>query len=54
MNFLPFRGIKRWSWEIYWLIQGFAARIVAPIFLAGLLVPNLSGILQAALQSTIY
>ena len=25
-NFIPFRGIKRWSWEIYWLIQGFAAR----------------------------
>ena len=29
-NFIPFRGIKRWSWEIYWLIQGFAAWIVAP------------------------
>ncbi len=47
-NFIPFRGIKRWSWEVYWLIQGFAAWIVAPILLAGLLVPGLFGILRSA------
>ena len=47
-NFIPFRGIKRWSWEIYWIIQGFAAWMVAPLVLAGLLVPNLFGILRAA------
>jgi L-rhamnose-H+ transport protein len=47
-NFIPFRGIKRWSWEIYWLIQGFAAWIVAPIILAWLLVPNVFGILHTA------
>jgi L-rhamnose-H+ transport protein len=52
-NFIPFRGIKRWSWEIYWLIQGFAAWIVAPLVLAGLLVPNLFGILHAAPPSSI-
>jgi L-rhamnose-H+ transport protein len=53
-NFIPFRGIKRWSWEIYWLIQGFAAWIVAPVVLTGLLVPNLFGILHAAPASSIY
>jgi L-rhamnose-H+ transport protein len=47
-NFIPFRAIKRWSWEVYWLIQGFAAWIVAPMVLAGLLVPNLFGILHTA------
>jgi L-rhamnose-H+ transport protein len=47
-NFIPFRGIKRWSWEIYWLIQGFAAWIVAPTLLASIFVPNLFGILRAA------
>jgi L-rhamnose-H+ transport protein len=52
-NFIPFRGIKRWSWEIYWLIQGFAAWIVAPLVLASLLVPNLFQILHAAPQSSI-
>ncbi len=44
-NFIPFRGIKRWSWEIYWLIQGFAAWIIAPLVLGSLFIPNLFGIL---------
>lgn len=52
-NFIPFRGIKRWSWEIYWLIQGFAAWIVAPIVLAGLLVPGLFGILRSSPPSAL-
>jgi L-rhamnose-H+ transport protein len=47
-NFIPFRGIKRWSWEIYWIIQGFAAWIVAPMVLALLLVPHLSTVMHAA------
>ncbi|HEY0162659.1 MAG TPA: L-rhamnose/proton symporter RhaT [Edaphobacter sp.] len=49
-NFIPFRGIKRWSWEIYWLIQGFAAWIVAPVLLASIFVPNLTGVLHTAYQ----
>jgi L-rhamnose-H+ transport protein len=52
-NFIPFRGIKRWSWEVYWLIQGFAAWIVAPIVLAYIFVPNVFGILHAAPQSSV-
>jgi len=51
-NFIPFRGIKRWSWEIYWIIQGFAAWILAPMVLALLLVPNLFTILGAAPTSS--
>jgi L-rhamnose-H+ transport protein len=47
-NFIPFRGIKRWSWEIYWLIQGFAAWIVAPVVLAWIFVPNVFAILSQA------
>jgi L-rhamnose-H+ transport protein len=45
-NFIPFRPIKRWSWEIYWLIQGFAAWMVAPSVIAWLFVPNLAKILH--------
>ncbi len=47
-NFIPFRGIKRWSWEIYWIIQGFTAWIVAPLALAAIFVPGLHGILRTA------
>lgn len=47
-NFIPFRAIKRWSWEIYWIIQGFAAWILAPVVLAYIFVPHVFGILRAA------
>jgi L-rhamnose-H+ transport protein len=47
-NFIPFRGIKRWSWEIYWIIQGIAAWLIAPSVLALLLVPNVFHILHIA------
>ena len=47
-NFIPFRPIKRWSWEIYWFVQGFAAWVVAPALLAWLLVPHLTDILHRA------
>ncbi len=47
-NFIPFRGIKRWSWEIYWIIQGVAAWLVTPLLLARMLVPDLFHILRIA------
>jgi len=50
-NFIPFRGIKRWSWEVYWIIQGVAAWLIAPTVLALCFVPHPFAILQAAHQS---
>ena len=47
-NFIPFRPIKRWSWEIFWIIQGFVAWIVAPEIFAFLFVPNVSVVLHTA------
>jgi L-rhamnose-H+ transport protein len=52
-NYIPFRGIKRWSWEIFWIIQGIAAWIIAPMVLALLLVPHLFPILHAAPSASI-
>ena len=53
-NFIPFRGIRRWSWEIYWLIQGFAAWIIAPTLLASIFVPHVFSILREAPASSIH
>jgi L-rhamnose-H+ transport protein len=53
-NFIPFRPIKRWSWEIYWIIQGFAAWIVAPFVLASLLLPDLAAVLHATPTATLW
>lgn len=46
--YLPFRGIRRWSWEIYWLVQGCVSWILAPAVFAALLVPGTMGILHGA------
>ena len=53
-NFIPFRGIKRWSFEIYWIIQGFAAWIAAPVVLCTIFVPDTFAILRAAPSHVIY
>lgn len=45
-NFIPFRRVRRWSWEIYWLIQGVAAWLIAPLLFAWIFVPHLGSILR--------
>jgi L-rhamnose-H+ transport protein len=52
--YLPFRGIKRWSWETYWLVQGTFSWIFAPLLMASLLVPQVSTVLHAAPASSIF
>jgi L-rhamnose-H+ transport protein len=50
-NFIPFRQIRRWSWEVYWIIQGFAAWIVAPVVLASIFVPHVFPMLGEAYRA---
>jgi len=52
-NFIPFRRVRHWSWEIFWIIQGIAAWLIAPVVLALLLVPHLFDILHASPSSSI-
>ena len=46
--FVPFRGIKRWSWEVYWLVQSVVALVIAPLLLARLLVPQVFQLISHA------
>jgi L-rhamnose-H+ transport protein len=52
--YVPFRGIKRWSWEVYWLVQGTFSWIIAPTLIASLLVPGVFSVLHAAPASSIF
>jgi L-rhamnose-H+ transport protein len=38
--YVPFKKVKSWAWESYWLSQGVAAWLVLPILFAFLLVPK--------------
>lgn len=46
--YIPYRGVKRWSWETYWLVGGAFSWIVAPWIMAATLVPGFMDILKAA------
>jgi L-rhamnose-H+ transport protein len=52
--YLPFRGIRRWSWETYWLVQGTFSWIFAPLLMASLLVPHVAAVLHAAPASSLF
>lgn len=38
--YIPYRGVRRWSWETYWLVGGFFSWIIAPAIFAMVLVPD--------------
>ena len=38
--YVPYRKVRHWSWETYWLVGGFFSWILAPLFFATLLVPD--------------
>ncbi|MDT8401099.1 MAG: L-rhamnose/proton symporter RhaT [Bacteroidales bacterium] len=38
--YVPFRKVKKWSWESYWISQGLAAWLIAPWLFAFLFLPH--------------
>jgi L-rhamnose-H+ transport protein len=46
--YVPYRGVKRWSWEIYWLTGGIVSWLVAPWLFASIQTRDLLGVLAAA------
>ncbi|HMI19815.1 MAG TPA: L-rhamnose/proton symporter RhaT [Sphingomonas sp.] len=51
--YVPYRGVKRWSWEIYWLTGGIFSWLLAPWFFAAIQTHDLTGVLAQAPQATI-
>jgi L-rhamnose-H+ transport protein len=46
--YVPYRGVKKWSWEVYWLVGGFFSWILAPWILALLNTRDLLAVLGEA------
>jgi L-rhamnose-H+ transport protein len=46
--YIPFKRVKGWAWETYWLTQGFAAWIVMPSLMAWVTTPDLPAIVSAS------
>jgi len=52
--YVPFRVVKRWSWETYWLVGGVFSWIIAPWVLASLLTHRVTAVLANAPPSTLF
>jgi L-rhamnose-H+ transport protein len=52
--YVPYRRVKRWSWETYWLVGGIFSWIVAPWVFALALTRDLLGVLAAATPGTLF
>ena len=52
--YVPYRGVKRWSWETYWLVGGFFSWIIAPWLLGSLLTRDLTVVLSEAPARTLF
>jgi L-rhamnose-H+ transport protein len=46
--YLPFRKVRHWAWESYWIVGGVFSWIIAPWVIAALVVPDLLAILKEA------
>ena len=51
--YVPYKGVKKWSWETYWLVGGFFSWIICPLILANLLTKDVFGVLAQQSVSTL-
>jgi L-rhamnose-H+ transport protein len=52
--YVPYKGVKHWSWETYWLAGGFFSWIIAPWILASFLTKDLLAVLHEAPSSALF
>ena len=52
--YVPFRKVRAWSWETYWLAGGVFSWIIAPWLIGGLMTRNLLATVQEAPSSTLF
>ena len=51
--YVPFRGVRLWAWETYWLVGGFFSWIIVPWILALTMTRDLSHVLYEAPASSL-
>ena len=51
--YMPYNWVKKWRWEIYWIIGGLFSWLIMPYVAVLITTPNWQGIISAADPSTI-
>jgi L-rhamnose-H+ transport protein len=52
--YVPYRGVKKWAWETFWLTGGFFSWIIAPWILASINTNDLVQVLKEAPLSSLW
>jgi len=52
--YVPYKGVKKWAWETYWLVGGFFSWIICPWTLALFMTNDLLGVLRQQSFSTLW
>lgn len=52
--YVPYKGVRKWAWEVYWLVGGFFSWIICPMFLATLLTNDVAGVLKQQSWGTLW
>jgi len=51
--YIPYKKVKGWSWESYWIIGGLFSWLIVPPIAAWLTIPNFGAIISAASAATL-
>ena len=51
--YIPYKKVRGWAWETYWLVGGFFSWIIAPWVVGFLTCPGLVGVLKSASSRTL-
>lgn len=51
--YVPYKGVKKWSWETYWLVGGFFSWIICPWLFAYFMTNDLFGVLRQQSAGTL-
>jgi L-rhamnose-H+ transport protein len=52
--YMPYKKVKNWNWESFWIIGGLFSWLIIPPFAAWLTVPGFTSIIFGASRSTIF
>ncbi len=52
--YIPYKKVRGWAWESYWIIGGLFSWLIVPPLAAWLTIPNFSGIIAGAGTSTLF
>ncbi|MGB8354325.1 MAG: L-rhamnose/proton symporter RhaT [Chthoniobacteraceae bacterium] len=52
--YVPYKGVKKWSWETYWLVGGFFSWIICPATLAFFMTKDLPAVIMQQSGGTLW